>query len=259
MQSSIFAKWAHGHKLDSHVVLPGILSLSLMAMYFSGNAFLQNIVAPSMDNMPLFSAREFGALELLQDFLLLCIIFYALRSFVAASDLWVKLIALLIVLLSVFTFLEEIDYGAHFIEYFSGEHGSLAQETWDRNWHNKTSASGVQNVSYLKLASNIGMLTGFVLAPLLLSSTRNPTLRLLVPSRWMIATVVLIVLLGFLAHYLDDAGYSMIGATPGNLYKNISEFGELNMYYLFLLYTAVLHERIISRRDSPKRDIHNVE
>ncbi len=248
MQSSIFAKWASRHHFESHVVLPAVISLLLMAMYFSGNVYLQNIVAPSMDNMPLFSAREFGALELLQNFFLLCIGFYSVRSFMAARDLWVKLFALLLLLISVFTFLEEIDYGAHFIEYFTGEHGSLAQETWNRNWHNKISTSGVQNVSYLKLASTIGLLAGFVLAPLLLSNVRNRTIRLLLPSRWMISTVVVMLLLGFLVHYLDDAGYSMIGDTPGNLYKNLSEFRELNMYYLFLLYVAILHERIIIRQ-----------
>lgn len=250
MQSSIFAKWARGHRFESHVVLPGVLSLLLMAMYFSGNAWLQNIVAPTMDSMPLFSAREFGALELLQNFFLLCIVFYSIRCFLAAREGLVKLVALLLIFISVFTFLEEIDYGAHFIEYFTGEHGSLAQETWNRNWHNKTNASGVQNVSYVKLAANIGLLSGFVLAPLLLSSVRNPTIRLLLPSRWMIATVVLIVLLSLLAHNLDDAGYSVIGEIPGNLHKNISEFRELNMYYLFLLYVATLHERLIHRHNS---------
>ena len=248
MRSSIFAKWAQGHKFDSHVVLPGVLSLLLMGMYFSGNVWLQNIVAPTMDNMPLFSAREFGALELLQNFFLLCIVFYSIRCLGAADEGLVKLVALALIVVAVFTLLEEIDYGAHFIEYFTGEHGSLAQETWNRNWHNKINSSGVQNVSYVKLAANIGILTGFVLAPLLLSNVRNRTIRILVPSRWMIATVVLIVLLSFLAHYLEDAGYSMIGEKPGNLLKNVSEFRELNMYYLVLLYTATLHERVIARR-----------
>ncbi|MCW8926023.1 MAG: hypothetical protein OQJ84_07190 [Xanthomonadales bacterium] len=251
MKSSIFAKWARGHRFDSHVVLPGVLSLLLMGMYFSGNAWLQNIVAPRMDSMPLFSAREFGALELLQNFFLLCVVLYSIRCFLVARERLVKLVALLLIFVSVFTFLEEIDYGAHFVEYFTGEHGSLAQETWDRNWHNKINASGVQNVSYVKLAANIGLLSGFVLAPLLLSSVRNRTIRLLVPSRWMIATVVLILLLGFLAHYLDDAGHSMIGGNPGILHKNISEFRELNMYYVFLLYVAILHERIIARQKFP--------
>ena len=248
MQSSIFARWARGHRFESHVVLPAAISLALMALYFSGNSFLQNIVAPDLDNMPLFSAREFGALEMLQNFFLLCIIFYSLRCSIATKDTGVRVISLLLVLISVFVFLEEIDYGAPFIEYFTGVHGPLAPETWDRNWHNKTNATGVQNVSYLKLISNFGLLTGFVLAPLLLSSSRNPTMRLLVPSRWMISTVVLIVLLSLLAHYLDDAGYSIIAEKPGNLDKNISEFRELNMYYLFLLYLATLHERVIARQ-----------
>lgn len=251
MQSSIFAKWARGHRFESHIVLPGLLSLILMAMYFSGNAFLQNIVAPTMDKVPLFSAREFGALEMLQNLFLLCVIFYSVRCFMVASDVWIKLVALFLVLISVVTLLEEIDYGAHFVEYFTGQYGSLAQETWTRNWHNKTSPTGVQNVSYLKLVANIAMLSGFLLGPLLLPLIRNPTIRLLVPSRWMISTVILVVVLSLLAHTLDDAGRSVIGKTPGNLHKNISEFRELNMYYLFLLYTALLHERLIARKTAP--------
>ena len=248
MQSSVFARWTVSRRFDSHVVLPGVLSLLLMAMYFSGNAYLQNIVAPSIDKVPLFSSREFGALEILQNFFLLCIVFYSARCVMAAGDIWIRLLATFLLFISLFTFLEEIDYGAHFIEYFTGEYGSLAQETWDRNWHNKMGPGGVQNVSYLKLATNIAMLAGFVLAPLLLSPVRNRTIRLLVPSMWMISTVVLIVLLSLLAHGLDDAGHAMIGDRPGNLYKNISEFRELNMYYLFLLYVATLNERLIARQ-----------
>ena len=183
MQSSIFARWARGHRFESHVVLPAAISLLLMAMYFSGNATLQNIVAPDMENMPLFSAREFGALEMLQNFFLLCIGFYSIRCFMATGDSWVRLVTLLLFFISVFVFLEEIDYGAPFIEYFTGVHGSLAAETWDRNWHNKTSASGVQNVSYLKLMSNIGLLAGFVLAPLtaVLGAQSNPEVAGAVP------------------------------------------------------------------------------
>ena len=251
MQSSVFAKWARGHQFESHVVLPGVMSLLMIAMYFSGNAYLQQIVAPKIDNMPLFSAREFGALEILQNILLLGIVFYSARCVVAAGDWWVKLAALLLVVVSVFTFLEEIDYGIHVLEYVTGEYGPLDQESWSRNWHNRTDVDGVQNVSYVKLAANIGLLSGFVLAPLLLSSVRNRTIRMLLPSRWTIATVVLIALLSVLAHFLDNAGYSMIGGEPGNLHKNISEFREMNMYYLILVYVAVLHERVISNHKAP--------
>lgn len=251
MQSSIFAKWARGHQFDSHVVLPGVMSLLLMALYFSGHSYLQNIVAPKIGNMPLFSAREFGALEILQNILLLGIAFYSIRCVVVAGDWLIKLVALLLVVVSVFTLLEEIDYGIHVVEYFTGEYGSLAPESWSRNWHNKTGPDGVQNVSLVKLIANIGLLAGFVLAPLLLSSVRNKAIRLLLPTKWTIATVVLIVLMSYLAHYLDDAGYSVIGGENGNLHKNISEFRELNMYYLIFIYTAILHEKLVSKHNAP--------
>jgi hypothetical protein len=245
LRSSRFAKWTLEHPFEAHVVLPGIISLLLTGMYFSGNAYLQNIVAPDLKNVPGFTAREFGALEMMQNFFLVCISFYSVRCFLAAEDLWVKLFSFFLIILSVFTLLEEIDYGTHFIEYFTGHYGSLAPETWERNWHNRIASSGVQNVSYLKFAASVAISTGFVLAPLLLANTRNPTLRLLVPSRWVIATVILMVLLSRLAHGLDDAGYSIIDGKEGILHRNISEFRELNMYCLFLLYTMALHERVI--------------
>jgi len=249
LRSSRFAKWILEHPFEAHVVLPGIISLSLIGMYFSGNAYLQNIVAPDLKNVPGFTAREFGALEMMQNFILVCISFYSARCFLATEDLWTKLFSLLLVILSVFTLLEEIDYGTHFVEYFTGHYGSLAPETWDRNWHNRIASSGVQNVSYLKLAASVAISTGFVLAPLFLANIRNPTLRLLVPSRWVIATVILMVLLSRLAHGLDDAGYSIIDGKEGILHTNISEFRELNMYFLLLLYTLVLHERVIVRQE----------
>lgn len=256
MQSSVFAKWTLEHPFKSHVVLPGIISLLLIGMYFSGNAYLQNIVAPSLEDVPAFMAREFGALEILQNFLLVWISFYSVRCFMAAGDLRVKLFSLFLIIVGVFTLLEEVDYGIPFVEYFTGHYGSLAPETWQRNWHNRIGSSGVQNVSYLKLAASIAIPLGFVLAPLLLAGSRNPTLRLLVPSRWVIGTVIAMVLLSRLAHGLDDAGYSIIGGTEGILHKNISEFRELNMYFLLLLYTAILHERIIVRQNSPKNVNH---
>ena len=252
MRSSIFAKWARGHRFESHLVLPGIISLLLMAMYFSGSVFLQQIVAPTLDRVPLYSAREFGALEMLQNCFLLGIVFYTMRCLLAARDSGVQLVALLLVVVSVFTFLVEIDYGAHFIEFLTGEHSSLAQETWTRNWHNKTNSSSVQYASYMEFVTIVGVLVGFVFAPLFLSGVRNPSIRLLLPSKWMISTVILVVLLSILAHNLDDAGYSVIGGRTGNLHKNISEFRELNMYYLFLLYSAILHERIIHRQEFRK-------
>ena len=180
----------------------------------------------------------------LQNLFLLGICFYATRCFFATNDSLAKLFSFLLLLVSIFILLEEIDYGAHYFEYFTGEHGSLAQEGWDRNWHNRISPTGVQYASYLKLLADVAILAGFVIGPLFFRESRIPLVRLLVPSRWMISTVVLIVVLSLLAHSLEDSGYSIISGVHGNLDKNISEFRELNMYYLFLLYTTLLYQRI---------------
>jgi hypothetical protein len=247
MHSSGLAEWALGHRLIAHVVLPGTVSLVLMGMYFSGNSFLQSMIAPMMETVPRFSAREFGLLEMLQNVLLIGVCIYSIRCFMAADGLLLKSFALFLIVIGVFSFLEEIDYGAHFVEYFTGQYGSLNPETWDRNWHNRTGPGGVQNVSYMKFATNIMVFAGFVLGPLLLGKSKNRLIRLLTPSRWMISTVVLILLLSVLAHWLDDSGYAFISGTDGNLEKNISEFKELNMYYLFLLYTVYLYGRLTVR------------
>lgn len=244
MRSSKIGKWALDHRVVSHLVLPGAVSLTLMGMYFSGNLYLQNLVAPTMETMPLFSAREFGILEMLQNIFLLGICFYATRCFFAANENFVKLFSFLLILIGIFTLLEEIDYGAHFFEYFTGQHGSLAQEGWDRNWHNRISPTGEQYASYLKLVADVAIMAGFVIGPLFFRESKIPLVRLLVPSRWMISTVVLIVLLSLFAHWLDDSGFSIISGVVGNLDKNISEFRELNMYYLILLYTTLLYQRI---------------
>lgn len=248
MQSSIFAKWVRGHPIETHLVLPGVMILLLIGMYFSGSLFLQNIVAPTMKDLSSYSWREFGALEMLQNFFLLCVIFYSLRCFMATREFGAKLFTFLLIIAMVFVFLEEIDYGRHLIEYFTGQTGLLAQDTWDRNLHSKTISSGEQVGDYIKLAASIVILLGFVVAPLFLGHSRNRTIRLLVPSKWFIATVILVIVLSRLAHGLEDAGHSIIEGTSGNLDNNTSEFRELGMYYLFLLYTAVLHERIIARQ-----------
>lgn len=248
MQSSIFADWVCNRRLNSHVLLPGFISLLLIAMYFSGNSFLQNIVAPKMDRVPFFSAREFGVLEMLQNFVLLYIVVFSIRCFKVSSDFWIRLVALCVVFISAFTFLEEIDYGAHFIEYFTGQHASMAQETWTRNLHNRVGPGGTQIGDILKIISYVGLLAGFVLAPLFFSSIRHPTIRLLVPSRWVIVTIVMVALLGVLARALENAGYSTIEGSFGCLHKNLSEFRELNLYYLLLLYTANLYGRIVPKK-----------
>jgi len=181
---------------------------------------------------------------MLQNVLLIWIVIVLVRSALEAGN---GGLSALFVLLSIgfgFVLLEELDYGQHFIELFGGADASLNPEEWDRNIHNRFTAEGVQYGSYMKSVATVTLVSVFLVAPFLLNRSRFRLVRLFTPSRWTAATVLLIALLSRIAHMLDGAGLAEINGVPGNLEHNISEFRELNMYYLFLIYFAELNQRL---------------
>lgn len=244
MHSAGAATLIERHRLLAHLLLPAALSLALMGLYFSGSTALQAVVAPTIEGLHPFSWREFGALEMLQNAVLLAIIVLLADVARRAGPALLRSILLVAASGFVFVLLEEIDYGRHWYEYATGEVGSLSAENWNRNLHNRVAGTGEQYSTYMRFASSVFVGLAFVLAPLFLQGSRHPLVRLLLPSRWMVTTVVLMVLLSNLAHALDDAGYAVIGGVPGNLEQNISEFRELVLYYLFGLYCLELNGRL---------------
>jgi hypothetical protein len=118
------------------------------------------------------------------------------------------------------------------------------------NW---AGLSGGDNADPFRLVAILAIIPGFVLAPVFFSGHRNPTIRLLVPSKWLIYTVILTVLLTWLVLSLEDAGHAINNISLGGLHQDVLEFADLNIYYMFVLYTALLHERIIIRRKAPVR------
>ncbi|MEE4217587.1 MAG: hypothetical protein V2I48_08265 [Xanthomonadales bacterium] len=235
--------WVRAHRVTAHLVIPAVASLSLMALYFSGVQTLQSIVAPSIEGLPAFSWREFGALETMQNLVLLAIIFQLVEALIRLRGPCVKLGCTVLLTFTAFLFLEEIDYGAHWVGLLTEQKQPLSPHTWGRNVHNRLTEDGVQYGSYMKAASKVIVVLVFVAAPFLLRRSTQLAVRLLRPSRWMAATAFLMFLLSLLAHALDQAGLSEINGIRGNLQYNISEFRELNLYYLFLLYFVDLRCR----------------
>lgn len=235
--------WVRAHRVCAHLVIPAVVSLGLMALYFSGVQTLQSIVAPSIEGLPAFSRREFGALEMMQNLVLLAIIVLLVDALIRLRGPFVKLGCVVLLAVVSFLFLEEIDYGAHWTGLLTEQKQALSPHTWVRNVHNRLTEDGVQYGSYMKAASKLIVVLAFVAAPFLLRYSEQPTVRLLRPSRWMAATAFLMFVLSVLAHALDQAGLSEINGIRGNLEYNISEFRELNMYYLFLLYFVDLRYR----------------
>ena len=84
----------------------------------------------------------------------------------------------------------------------------------------------------MKRVVDVASVIWFFLVPLTTTRVRNPRVRYFLPDRWYAATVVCAWLLSELAHFLNDSGLN----PDGNIRSNISEFREVNTYYLPLLY-----------------------
>lgn len=138
-------------------------------------------------------------------------------------------------LLMLFIFLEEIDYGIDFYDFFTGQHSVLKK----RNWHNQETL-GRQNVGYLKRIVDCIMIIWFVLFPMLSDKIRHLPIKYFIPSRWFIIGFIISFVFSRFAHFLQDIGWDVINGSPGNLRYNISEFREATTYYLYMLYALQL-------------------
>ncbi len=216
-----------------YIIIPVATSLLMTLLYFSGESSLQQVIAPTIPSLLQESWREFGFLESLQNIYLVTIISLAVIGVTQKKMNYEKFILAMITLVAAFIFLEEIDYGLHYYEYFTGTEQVSAGQ---RNWHNQR-YEGKSNVRRLKPIVDLISVCIFVVFPLTLQKVKHPVVQYLLPSRWFIATVVIMILSSRLAHFLDDAGYAIINGVEGNLSDgDISEFRELNMYYGYLVY-----------------------
>ena len=224
-------------KVAIYLIVPALVSLALILAYFSGLSWLQALVSPRIAGMHPDSSREFGLLENLQNLYLLAIVAVAACAVKRKTLRIEKAAFAALVLFSLLVFLEEIDYGLHHYEYSKGITFFQAAQT--RNLHNIGDANKV-----LKRLVDAMMILLFVIAPLAFAKSRRPLLRYLTPDRYAILTMAAMFTLSRLAHFLRDVG----AGTPGTISKNISEFRELTIYYIFLVYLADI---VFYRRFAP--------
>ncbi len=213
----------HPHHTDRtrriliNAFVPGLVTLALVVGFFHGGYGLRQFIAPDWN-------REIGFLELLQAAVLMVGCVVLARGIAIKKDILEKTGLSVLFLGTAFMTLEELDYGIHFYAHFTD---ASYEDFPVRNIHNQG-----DNTDLMKRAGDIVQLLLFVVAPLALSGVRSALLRYLAPSRYFVLSVVIMVLLSRLAHYLDDTG------TLGEhaLTFGIAEFRELFTYYLFLLY-----------------------
>ncbi len=214
-----------------YFVVPMATSGVLIAMYFSGVRLLETLVAaPYFDAVPPNSRREFGLLETIQHGILLAASVIAARAAFVHRNRLSRVLMGVVAAVVFLLLLEEIDYGLHYYEYLAGvPHEETAQV---RNLHNVGDRTDV-----LKTLSLVGMLGVFVVAPLALRRSTHRWVRYLTPEPAMALTLLVAIITRTVVHSLKDRGLGF------GLEGNLSEFRELVMYYLGLMYTIYLARR----------------
>lgn len=216
-------------------VLPTMLVGGLMAMHFSADPTLGNVVAPRFN-------RELGLLENLQHAILLVILGLAVaraRRAHRAMDRLERAAFAIVAAGATFMFLEEIDYGTHWWNAFHGR----ADDYVPFSVHNTG-----RNSDKFKKAGDATMIAFFGVFPLAAWRPWNRWIELFRPSAWFLTSLGAMLVLSEIAHELNDRGFR--GGSP--IRDSLSEFRELFVYYVWLVYFLDLARK----RARPAGEVH---
>ena len=213
-------------RLIRYGLIPLLTGLTLVAAYFSGVDPLMNLVARR-------GQREYGAVENLQNLLLILIAVRAWRAAGLETAPRMRYLGRALSVFAVFVLMEELDWGDHYYRSLTGKQyveGELF------NLHNKGEVN-----EWTKRIVDAGLVIGFALVPLFLASRFPARLQAWIPDRHSVLTLVTSLLVSKTAHLLEDGGWPNNGAFR----NNISEFREIFVYWLAWLY---LGEIVLRRR-----------
>lgn len=202
-------------------IIPLLILIPLLIMYFSGVRWEQELVCPSVD-------WELGIVENIQILLLLMILTVNFIAIFRKKHKIEKVIFSFLTLFTLFVLLEEIDYGAHFLRYFKGHSDTIFVEvTGKTNVHNLGN-----NAKLFKRSIYPFMLILFIITPIFAHKFKNPIVRYLIPSKWFVVTAIITVFSYAVPRLLVDLNI----LEDGGFGVNIGEFSEIMVYYIFFLY-----------------------
>lgn len=194
-----------------------VITLMIFANY-SGISFLQTLISPEIN-------REFGLLENLQLLLIGFTFYYSVKSISGKPAFLEKLGYVLLSAFFLLLFLEEIDYGIHYYEYFFNN-GKEDKEIV-RNFHNQG-----DNNFYLRQASYGVMILMFVLLPLLRNKIKVGFINHFCANPFIVSSFAVYIFSGQLSRWLPKLGMPVNESLRGNH----QEFEELVLYYIILLF-----------------------
>jgi len=206
-------------------IFPYLLLIILMIFYFLGTHFLVEIVVPE-------SNREYGLLENIQLVLILGIIILSLYVVFTNHALLQKLGFGLLGVMAIFIFLEEMDYGDHFIKLFTeGNQRSFYFEKFGKvNVHNQKGDILV----YMRRTPYVIIFILFTILPFVDKKYFHPIFSYIIPKPRMALMIVLFAFAYITPRWLVDFNIFEVGSL--GIGDNIGEFTELIVYYIFFIY-----------------------
>ena len=228
-------------KTSCHVrywIIPLLVLIPLLTMYFSGVKWAQELVCPSVD-------WELGIVENMQILLLLIILIVNVIAIFRKKIKLEKVVFSLLSLFTLFVLLEEIDYGAHFLSYFKGHSDTIFVEmTGKANVHNLGNNARIFKRSIYPL-----MLVLFIITPMIVHKIKNPIIKYLIPCKWFVITAVITIFSYAVPRLLVD--WNIL--EDGGFGVNIGEFSEIMVYYIFFLYLyEVIFEKELQLKPNEK-------
>ncbi len=213
-------------------VFPTIVITILMSLFFSGVPGLVKLVNPKM--IDLAANKEWGLLENVQLLIVMGITGVSAYATVSSKPAILKIGFGLLTLFSIVIFLEEIDYGYHFTEYFTGEGRSqLSEAVGIYNLHNINDNFGA---IWFKRFVYLIMLTLFLVMPIWFFDKRHGLMAYLAPR----PTIIIAASITIMSEVIARALVPIRNLSMDDLQMDIGEFSEVMIYYTFLLYLCQL-------------------
>jgi len=213
-------------------ILPSFITLACILIYYFDLFGLEEFIAPEIN-------REFGLVENLQLLILLLIFFVATKEFRIRKIKIEQYVFFIVAAISIFLFLEEIDYGLHYYDYFTGKSQTTQVKIFDKQIRNIHNNGPLQNL--FKLVAYVFIVVFFVIFPFVPSGKKEkfPILNFLSPSRFIVTTALCLLFLNQFALYL----YHLYNSPNRSLSGNVSEFEEIMIYYIIFLYICEMTKK----------------
>jgi hypothetical protein len=231
-QRSILGKWALYRRWEAHLTMPALFCAVIIALYFFTPVTVQRLISPGVVEIPFTDGRLLGVPHVAMALCLLWCLVLSMNILIMTQDRGVWFAAVLIIVIIVMSTLMWLD-----------GHSLMSRTT--ELWGLASGAAGPPSGFLAEHQGLIGLagfglftLLFFMIIPLVYGDTRNPVAHMLIPSRWLALTALVMFASFWLAFRLQGMGWGQFERGDGALAGDLSVFVKPVFVYMLLLYLA---------------------